>query len=138
MDKNDKKERDSAEVREKRGVFTDTACWLRSVEGLPMKRLAIALVLLGLAGLTLRLEPAGNPPNVLLVTFDALRADHLGVYGYPHGTSPNIDALAKDARVFTDCVSQCASTVCSLPSLHTSKFPQLDASRGSRTRLVDR
>lgn len=36
-------------------------------------------------------------PNVLLVSFDTLRADHLGVYGYPRDTSPHLDAFASEA-----------------------------------------
>lgn len=36
-----------------------------------------------------------DPPhhNVLLISIDTLRADHLGAYGYEKGTSPAIDAL---------------------------------------------
>ena len=37
---------------------------------------------------------AGNRLNVLLVTIDTLRADHLGAYGYGRATSPKLDALA--------------------------------------------
>ena len=40
-------------------------------------------------------EP-GNGLNVLLITIDTLRADHLGAYGYQRKTSPHIDALARD------------------------------------------
>ncbi len=38
--------------------------------------------------------------NVIVVSFDALRADVLGTYGYPRGLSPNIDAFAKKSLVF--------------------------------------
>ena len=40
--------------------------------------------------------PAGDPrrPDVLLVSVDTLRADHLGVYGYARDTSPFLDGLA--------------------------------------------
>jgi hypothetical protein len=38
--------------------------------------------------------------NVLLVTIDTLRADHLGTYGYRRATSPRIDALAARGVVF--------------------------------------
>jgi hypothetical protein len=36
----------------------------------------------------------GGPANVLLITIDTLRADHLHCYGQALATSPNIDALA--------------------------------------------
>ena len=39
-------------------------------------------------------------PNLLLITIDALRADHLGTYGYRRRTSPRIDAFARSAAVF--------------------------------------
>lgn len=41
-------------------------------------------------------------PNVLLITIDALRADHLGAYGYGRGTSPHMDALARSGTVFEE------------------------------------
>jgi glucan phosphoethanolaminetransferase (alkaline phosphatase superfamily) len=39
-------------------------------------------------------NPAGRP-NVLLVTIDTLRADHLGAYGYATASTPTLDALAR-------------------------------------------
>ena len=39
-------------------------------------------------------------PNVLLITIDALRADHLGAYGYRRRTSPHLDALSASGAVF--------------------------------------
>ena len=38
--------------------------------------------------------------NVVLISFDTVRADHLPVYGYARPTSPNIDAFAENAVVF--------------------------------------
>ena len=38
--------------------------------------------------------------NLILISVDTLRADHMGVYGYKRNTSPKIDAWAKDATVF--------------------------------------
>ena len=34
--------------------------------------------------------------NIIIISVDTLRADHLGCYGYPLETSPAIDRLAKD------------------------------------------
>ena len=45
--------------------------------------------------------PAGTRTNVVLITIDTLRADHLGAYGYRRPTSPRLDAFAKRAVVFT-------------------------------------
>jgi arylsulfatase A-like enzyme len=44
--------------------------------------------------------PAGTRLNVLLITIDTLRADHLGLYGYARATSPRLDAFAKRAVAF--------------------------------------
>ncbi len=41
-----------------------------------------------------------TPPNVVLITIDTLRADHLGCYGYAGVKTPHIDALARQGIVF--------------------------------------
>ncbi len=43
--------------------------------------------------------------NVLLVSLDTLRADHLGCYGYPRLTSPHLDRLAAAGSVFGNCIA---------------------------------
>ncbi len=60
----------------------------------------------------------------MLITVDALRADHLGSYGYRRSTSPNLDRLARDGARFDNVMSQGAWTFSALPSLLTSRFPQ--------------
>ncbi len=45
-------------------------------------------------------EKSSRAPNVILISLDCLRADHLGVYGYHRSTSPRLDELAKEAVVF--------------------------------------
>ena len=57
-------------------------------------------------------EPAPAPESsaqapriVLLLSLDALRPDHLGVYGHERFTSPVIDALAAEGVVFEDVTS---------------------------------
>ncbi len=39
--------------------------------------------------------PAGDPPNVLLIVLDTVRADRLSLYGYRRPTSPTLERLAK-------------------------------------------
>jgi arylsulfatase A-like enzyme len=67
-------------------------------------------------------EPAPRPTNLILVTFDACRADHVSTYGYARNTTPNIDAFAEKAVVFERAFSQAASTAPALSSLMTSKY----------------
>jgi arylsulfatase len=62
-------------------------------------------------------------PDVILITIDALRADHLGVYGYDRPTSPHLDALAREAVVVRHDISQAPFTKASMASLFTGLFP---------------
>ena len=65
----------------------------------------------------------GARPNIIVITVDALRADHLGVYGYTRPTSPSIDAFAKGAVVVSDGISQAPYTKASVASLLTGLYP---------------
>jgi arylsulfatase len=62
-------------------------------------------------------------PNVLLITLDSLRHDHLGCSGYERAHTPNIDALAQDGVVFREALAQGTYTRISVPSLITGKLP---------------
>lgn len=64
-----------------------------------------------------------DKPDIILITIDALRADHLGTYGYSRPTSPAIDAFAREAVVVQDAVSQAPYTKASIASLFTGLFP---------------
>lgn len=61
--------------------------------------------------------------NVLLITIDALRADHLGCYGYGRPTTPRLDALAGEGLLFTDAFAQANCTELSFGSIYTSLYP---------------
>ena len=61
--------------------------------------------------------------NVLLITIDTLRADHLGSYGYSRPTSPNIDDLARRGVLFEHAETVQSATWPALTSLHTSLHP---------------
>ena len=64
----------------------------------------------------------GTRPDIVLITIDALRADHLGVYGYDRPTSPNLDALARESAVIRDHIVQAPYTKSSMASLFTGRF----------------
>ena len=59
-------------------------------------------------------------PNVIIVTMDALRADHLGCYGYRRNTSANIDKIAREGVLFLNAIAQGSFTPPSLPSILTT------------------
>lgn len=88
-------------------------------------RLGAAALTLVAASATLACGgPAGGGDwNVLLVSIDTLRPDHLGLYGHPLPTSPHLDAFAEDAVVFTEAVAHAPSTLPSHASILTSLVP---------------
>jgi arylsulfatase A-like enzyme len=61
--------------------------------------------------------PGTERPSILLYVVDALRADHLSLYGYGRPTSPRLEALARRAVVFDHAYSAAADTMGSLPAL---------------------
>jgi len=61
-------------------------------------------------------------PNVVVITIDALRPDHLGCYGYGRNTSPNIDSLAKEGVYFLNCFSPGPSTTAAMPAFLSGKY----------------
>lgn len=62
-------------------------------------------------------------PNIVVFLSDALRANHLGTYGYSFPTSPCIDAMARTGIVFERCYSQAPWTKPSIASLFTGYLP---------------
>ena len=61
--------------------------------------------------------------NIILVSVDTLRPDHLGCYGYDKNTSPNIDLFCEDSVVFKTAIAQAPSTAPSHASIFTSLIP---------------
>ena len=70
--------------------------------------------------------------NIILVSLDTLRADHMGLYGYERSTTPNLDAFASQSVVFERATSQASST---RPS-HMSLFQSRPASATTRDGLA--
>lgn len=70
-------------------------------------------------------RPEGLPAqlNVLLVTIDALRPDHLGAAGYARDTSPNIDAFAAEAVRFREVLAPSSRSIRSIPAMFTGLYP---------------
>ncbi len=60
-------------------------------------------------------------PNVILITMDTVRADHLSVYGYKRDTSPNLKKLVEDSSLYLNAI---ATSDITLPS-HASMFTGL-------------
>jgi arylsulfatase A-like enzyme len=85
-----------------------------------MRRLGVVLALASIATAC-----APSPPtlrNVILISVDTLRADHLGAYGHPRPTSPNLDAFAAAGVVFEDVSSTSPWTLPAHTSLFTGRY----------------
>ena len=65
----------------------------------------------------------GQQTNLLLITIDTLRADHLGAYGYGRETSPVIDQLARQSVVFDNAYAPMPATLPSHVSMMTGMYP---------------
>ena len=61
--------------------------------------------------------------NILLITIDTVRADHLGCYGYGRPTSPAIDRLAAEGGLFLEGWAHAPSTRYSMPAIATGRWP---------------
>jgi len=80
---------------------------------------------------------AGNRLNVLLVTIDTLRADHLGAYGYERATSPKLDALASRGVLFEQAYTYWPKTRGSFVALLTGRLAAQSGYGKSHPRLID-
>ena len=71
-------------------------------------------------------------PNIILITVDALRADHLGTYGYGSDVSPRLDALAGRSTVYEFAYCPIPKTSASLASMMTGLHPLVHKTRPNR------
>ena len=95
-----------------------------------VSRYRLILVLLLLIGgllATWCLHRAGyllaKQPNILLISIDTCRADHLSCYGHKPQTTPNIDALAAQGILFENAISPVPQTLPAHSSMFTGTIP---------------
>lgn len=67
--------------------------------------------------------PAQRRANLVLITVDCLRADHVGFMGYKRGTTPNMDRLASEGIVFQKAIVAGTPTYHSFPAILAGRFP---------------
>jgi arylsulfatase A-like enzyme/Flp pilus assembly protein TadD len=101
------------------------------------RRFSRALLLLGLLGAALPSCVRSRPRirNVLLISIDTLRADHLGAYGFPRPTTPNIDAVAREGVLFKNAHTPVPMTLPAHVSMLTGTLPP---THGLRDNLSNR
>jgi arylsulfatase A-like enzyme len=81
--------------------------------------LAVALALPG----GCRSPSEAGPPNIVLMTVESLRADHVGAYGYARNTTPALDALAREGIVFDRAYAVTSWTLPAHASILTGLYP---------------
>lgn len=103
-----------------------------------MKKAILAAVFLSVispgAAETARTDPQ---PDIILITVDTLRADHLGVYGYHRDTSPFLDQFASESLVFDRFYAQSSETIPSTGSIMTGFYPHESGATSNSFQLPD-
>ncbi len=56
-------------------------------------------------------EKPAAPVNIVLISIDSLRPDHVGAYGYPRPTTPTLDRLAAEGALFENVVAESSWTL---------------------------
>ncbi|MHC4941383.1 MAG: sulfatase [Planctomycetota bacterium] len=127
-------ERDLSHLAGQRVKFILTCDW---VEDRPHKR--PPFVFCGSPALYFE-EPESRDPrlNLILISLDTLRRDHLGCYGYERPVSPNMDRLAAENLLLTQVYSQAPYTLPSHVSLFTSLYPSTHGVERQADRLPNR
>lgn len=102
-----------------------------------MRRFSLYLFLVLLAAACVLSGCGGDPvpPNVVIITMDTVRADHLGCYGYTVDTTPRVDALAGVATRWERFVASSSWTIPTHGSFFTGKFAFEHGAHGFQVRF---
>ncbi|HEX7894452.1 MAG TPA: sulfatase-like hydrolase/transferase [Terriglobales bacterium] len=119
--------------RSRKEVLTSLDVFLgeKATRGVALAVVIVLVALIGgeyLCGHSLRaVKAATSAPhpknNILLITFDALSAEDMSLYGYKLPTTPNIDTFARNATVFTNYYSTSTFTTPTITTMLTGGYP---------------
>ena len=112
----------------------------------PRRALPALLAALVLSGILLASSGCGEPPpaaaalrpNLILISLDTLRPDHLGAYGYPIETSPALDRFARRGLVFEEAIAPAPWTAPSHAAMLTGLYPNRHGIKTHKHKLSDR
>lgn len=83
-----------------------------------------------------------RPRNVILVTYDSLRADHCGCYGYERNTTPTLDEMADSGLLFENAIASGVPTIASMTSVMTGRHslasPEIGFNEQQREQVTSR
>ena len=80
--------------------------------------------------------PEVRAANVVLITIDTLRADHVGAYGYSRARTPNLDAVASAGARFDHAYAAAPITLPSHATLMTGRYPPRHGARDNGIRVL--
>jgi len=86
-------------------------------------------ILINLAGC----RNLSTDPDVIVITIDTLRKDHLGSYGYPYPTSPFLDRFSQNSLQAINFITTTTYTNPAHASLFTGKYPDQHLTRDNKT-----
>jgi arylsulfatase A-like enzyme len=120
--------------------------WLRNRSGVALAILLAAAAIVSRIGPSARESiarrhlavPRAGAPNVLLIVLDAVRADHLSLYGYGRQTTPNLDRWSREGVVFERAIAPAPWTLPTHASLFTGLPPTELSARWTRRLNGDR
>jgi arylsulfatase A-like enzyme len=110
---------DLSEFKNKKGLLKFKTIPLASQEDAGHSHLGYFL----LANPRIVFPTRADDPNIVLISIDTLRRDHLSTYGYRKKTSPFLDTLAGESAVFNNAIAQAPYTVTSHITMMTSLWP---------------
>ena len=85
--------------------------------------LGLGLLAIGVLWSVFRFGDRFPVRHVIVITVDTTRADHFGAMGNGRIRTPNLDALARESIVFSDCMTVAPTTLAAHASLFTGKHP---------------
>jgi arylsulfatase A-like enzyme len=89
-------------------------------------------------GLACTPSPPIQKPNVVLICFDTLRADHMSTYGYSRNTTPTINRLFEGAEIFDRAYTAATYTSASIVSILSGLDPPMHGVRDFYQKLSPR
>jgi arylsulfatase A-like enzyme len=92
---------------------------------MPLQHRVVCLLAATFLATCYSLAASTSAPNVVIITIDTLRADHLGCYGYKEIRTPNIDALAAEGVRFERAYTSVPVTLPSHAVIFTGTYPML-------------
>jgi arylsulfatase A-like enzyme/Tfp pilus assembly protein PilF len=111
--------------------------WPATLLGLALLATVIFILYRVTAGGSTRKTLTAKGLNLVIITLDTTRADHIGAYGYPAAQTPNLDSLAARGILFENCYSPVPVTLPAHCSLFTGKYPLGHRVRDNGTFVLD-